>query len=355
MSENCFSRRALRVVYLLMLLSVLLTGCRDKITGPVNDTPGRRDYTWTVDTLAGSPWTSMDRLWGSSPTDLWANGGGGSMDNLIQHFDGSHWTTGIENKYGVYCAPDGIYGFGKDDIYFGTLGKGIWNFDGSKFAQIYAPTIGGSSMIAFENIWGDLPNDFYAFGAYGDENDYFNYPVIAHFLNGKWDTLNTDGIRGEVEHLYKSSADNKIYLQVVRGDNVADSTTIYEYDQGKYYKLYGNYWSQGFQGDISLIDNEVYFVLGNEIAVRVNNQFQNVLAVDNSNFYQRIWGRSSKDIFLMMTDGLAHYNGTDIQYLLQYGAPSQIFGAALFDNDVFFLIYEPQGGLSLVYHGTLKK
>ena len=79
------------------------------------------------------------------------------------------------------------------------------------------------------------------------------------------------------------------------------------------------------------------------------------MIVDNPNFYQKIWGRNTKDIFLMMVDGLAHCDGTDIQYVFRYGLGTQVFGAALFDQDVFFLIYESQTGLSLVYHGTLKK
>ncbi|MBK7227900.1 MAG: hypothetical protein IPH97_03270 [Ignavibacteriales bacterium] len=64
-----------------------------------------------------------------------------------------------------------------------------------------------------------------------------------------------------------------------------------------------------------MINNEVIFVLGNQIARSVNNKFQTFLNVTNSNFYQRIWGRNTKDIFLLMTDGLAHYNGTDVEYL----------------------------------------
>ena len=118
--------------------------------------------------------------------------------------------------------------------------------------------------------------------------------------------------------------------------------------------LYKNEWVQGLQADISLINGEVYFALGSEIAIRVDNKFQTVLKVDNPNFYQRIWGRNSKDIFLMMVDGLAHYNGTDIQYLFHYPFHTQVFGAALFDNDVFFLVYKSQGNLNLIYHGKLK-
>jgi hypothetical protein len=104
-----------------------------------------------------------------------------------------------------------------------------------------------------------------------------------------------------------------------------------------------------------LINNEVIFVLGNQIARRTNNQFHTILNVNNPNFYQRIWGRNVKDIFLLMTDGLAHYNGSDMEYLFYFNrTPStQIYGAALFEKDVFFLVDEAPSGLSLVYHGKL--
>lgn len=183
--------------------------------------------------------------------------------------------------------------------------------------------------------------------------------VIAHYYNGNWNMLNTKVLYGIVTRLYKNFPDNKIYLQVIGGQNLTDSTKIYEYIDGNYQKLYGNIWTKGLQADISLINSEVYFILGNEIAKRKNNQFQTILIVDNPNFYQRIWGRGSKDIFLLMTDGLAHFNGSDMQYLFHFtfgqATPwTQIFGAALFEREVFFLVYEPPTGLSLVYHGILK-
>ncbi len=67
-----------------------------------------------------------------------------------------------------------------------------------------------------------------------------------------------------------------------------------------------------------------------------------VLQVDNPKFYQRMWGRSSNDIFLLMTDGLAHFNGSNIEYLFNFTYPdtepcTQIFGAALFDKGVLVI------------------
>ena len=106
---------------------------------------------------------------------------------------------------------------------------------------------------------------------------------------------------------------------------------------------------------MSLIDGEVYFILGRKIAKRINNEFITVLNLGNTNFDNDIWGRSSKDIFLRMTDGLAHYNGSDIEYLLHFDKPrTQIFGAALFEKEVFFIVYESPTNLNLIYHGVLK-
>ena len=120
--------------------------------------------------------------------------------------------------------------------------------------------------------------------------------------------------------------------------------------------MYASEETWGKQADISLIDNKVYFILGNKIATRENDQFKTLVNVDNPNFYQRIWGRNSKDIFLLMTDGLAHYNGSDLKYLFYFNKTpqTQIYGAALFENEVFFTVYEASTDLKYIYHGTLK-
>jgi len=96
----------------------------------------------------------------------------------------------------------------------------------------------------------------------------------------------------------------------------------------------------------------------NRIATRSNNQFNTIVNVDNPNFYQRIWGRSANDLFLLMTDGLVHYNGGNMEYLFYFTEPgrkpwTQIFGVALFEDEVFFLVSEASPNLNLIYHGIL--
>jgi hypothetical protein len=324
--------------------------CSNPTDSTDNTKPGSRDYTWTVDTLNGIN-NPRFRMWGSSPTDIWATTSS-SFENSISHFDGSKWLSyGVNDLTNAHA----IFGFANNNIFIGTGDRGrIWKYNGTNWTVFAELTKDGQTYLVFDNLWGESPNNFFALGAYPDEYG-FNNSVIAHYLNGKWVMLNTEGLYGIVTDLYKNFSDNKIYLIVNGGTNLTDSTKIYELTEGKYQLLYGNIWTKGLQADIALINNEVIFVMGSQIARRVNNQFKTILNVNNSNFYQRIWGRNTKDLFLLMTDGLAHYNGNDVEYLFYFnnGPATQIFGAALFEKEVFFLVEESPTGLSLIYHGKL--
>ncbi len=340
----------------IITLIIMSISCNDNPVGPGNEPPpGRRDYTWTVDTL-DAPNNFYFRMWASSPSDIWLVSSS-NWDKSVVHYDGESWS-----YYGVNgMFPKSVYGFAENDIYVGSSGGGIWHYDGSTWTQIAKLTKDGHNNIVFDNMWGEASGDIYAFGAYPGEYGY-NNSVIAHFKDGIWEILNTDGLYGIVEHLYKNNRDNNIYLQVVEigGGRYIDSTHIYEYKQEQYNKLYSSVWTKGEQADISLLNDEVFFVLGNRIARRINDQFHTVVNVDNPNFYQRIWGRSSTDIFLLMTDGLVHYNGSNMEYLFHFNYPdakpwTQIYGAALFEEDVFFLVVEPTTNSKFVYHGKLNK
>ena len=340
-------------IILLFSITLLTFNSCDTPTEFIDDTvPGRRDYVWTVDTL-DAPGNFYYNLWGSSPTDVWTVSAS-NWEKSIFHFNGERWSA--YQVAGLFNMT-ALYGFSAENIFVGADNGSIWRYDGNNWNFFVRLKKEGADYFLFQNIWGESSNDFYAFGAAPDTSGGFNNSVISHYANGKWSMLNTDALRGNVVHLYKNKSDNKIYFRLTKigGIQHIDSTIIYEYNGSKYSKLYSSIEAKGFQADISLIDGDVYFILGNEIAKRVNNQFQTILNVNNPNFYQRIWGRNSKDIFLLMTDGLVHYNGTDLEYLFYFNVTpqTQIFGAALFPKEAFFLVYEAQTRQKLIYHGKL--
>ena len=343
----------LKTITIILLSFICFISCiKDNITEPEPE-PGRRDYVWTIDRI--DSFNPVYRIWGSSPTDIWAVSSGSLTDD-IHHFDGKNWSTD-----GIFrlLYPLSIWGFSSNNVYIGGANGKIWYFNGTKWNEMVSLTKDGHSDIFFDNIWGDSPNDLYAFGAYLDEKGYANNSVIAHY-NGSWSMLNTDGLIGIVERVFISE-DKLLYIRTNRSGagQFPDSTLIYKFYKGEYTKLYGNRWTKGLQADIGIINEEVYFILGNIIAKRINDQFDTILLIDDKNFYQRIWGRTSKDIFLLMTDGLAHYNGENVEYLFYFTYAedkpwTQIYGAALFENEVFFIVYEPTTHLNLIYHGTLE-
>jgi len=339
-------------IYFVSTVLLILNSCDTPTEYLENVTPGRRDYAWTIDTL-DAPNNFYYGMWGSSPSDIWTVSSS-NWDKSIFHFEGEKWSSSqVEGLFNL----NGIYGFAADNIYVGADNGSIWRFNGNSWNLSVRLKKEGTDYFAIQNIWGESPNNFYAFGAFPDSNGGYNNSVIAHFQNNKWSMLNTENIIGVVGNLYENKADGRVYLNTYRNSDGVyfDSTLIYEYTQGRYKQLYSSVWTKGTQADLSFINGEVYFVLGNVIARRRFNQFQTILNVTNSNFYQRIWGRNSKDIFLLMTDGLVHYNGTDLEYLFYFKVTpaTQIFGAALFPQDAFFLVYEAQTRQKLIYHGKL--
>ena len=79
-----------RWMYVLMALFLSSASCglfENKKVPPIP--PGRRDYTWTVDTLAYEPYGIEMDLWGANPKDVWMVTVNGL--HAIWHYNGSVW------------------------------------------------------------------------------------------------------------------------------------------------------------------------------------------------------------------------------------------------------------------------
>jgi hypothetical protein len=132
------------------------------------------------------------------------------------------------------------------------------------------------------------------------------------------------------------------------------TTKIYEYDR-KNLKLIYSYPPSNGGPTIAAIDGYPYLVIDKKIYRYFNGNMEFIFEVSDQNFGGVIWGRNRNDIFIRMQDGLAHYNGTDWQYLFKsIGQTALMPNSVIFDKDIFIPAKIRTTGYPIIYHGKLK-
>ena len=113
--------------------------------------------------------TSLFGIWGTSPSDVWAVGAGGT----IAHYDGAGWKL---SHSGTYADLNGIWGSSTTDVWAVGTGGTLVHFDGTSWSSVASPTT--SSLNA---IYGTSTTDIYAVG---DDDTRLHW-------NGTWTALPT--------------------------------------------------------------------------------------------------------------------------------------------------------------------
>ncbi|MGD8782677.1 MAG: hypothetical protein PVH88_27440 [Ignavibacteria bacterium] len=344
-----------------ILITILCTvfSCSDNpITPPEELEPGRRDYVWTVDTL-DMPMNYISSVWGASPDDVWAVGGAGTQYDRLLHYNGTEWET--YTKEIIWCTGNTLYGFSSNDVWMGggggwlDGGAGIWHYNGSKWSKNFIYNVDEAYITDVYDIWGSQSNDLYACG------------IIDYRIDGK------DNLRGFVLHY-----DGSIWKEVVRADfnsqfldvrkeqnkvyvfalkttlSACDTVVFYELNGSELKEIYSSPEDEIVFGNFHYINGKVYFLIAQDVYRYINGNFVEQFSLGHQNFGYQFYGRHEKDIFVRMRDGLAHYNGTDIEYL--YNFPLNMVSIrdepVLFENDVFFALRSE--AKNMVLHGRLE-
>lgn len=337
----------MKKIFILSLLIILPLSCSNPTDPYDNLQPGRRDYVWTVDTL-NIPFTVLTRIWGSSPTDVWAIGPGGDLDKTIYHFDGASWSNdGISRP----LSPTAIFGFSNSNVWIGGLGGDIWNYNGIDYLKIATVTIPNYNFVVFEDIWGEAPNNIYSVGFAQDGTTYRS--VILKYDGVSWKNIDTYKMRNSFIKIRRGrTTSNDFYILGVGNEPFAEDTSfIYSFSGSSLIQIYKGLSNVNEIAGIENINDEIYFLKGNKLFKYVNNNFQFFLDVGEPAAFL---GRSSRDIFLGKLNGISHYNGSDIQYLYQFNDPGiRIFMGIIFEKEVFFLVYDFNNSLNLIIRGKL--
>ena len=335
-------------------LAIILSpffSCNDNPLDPYETLlPGRRDYVWEVDTLA-IPFTILHEIWGSSPTDVWAIGPGGGLDKTIFHYDGEKWTNdGISRPISPLC----IWGFAQNDVWIAGFEGRIWHYNGNDWSEslhIKDPLFVYS---AFTDIWGENPNNIWTVGLLDSAN--IRKGLMYHYNGVKWKRINIDYTGGQLLKIRRGLKTSKNYYLtgLWESDVIGDSIKILEYNGGKHLKqLKISPFRYGKWMDVQEINDEIIFTINDELYTYENGNFKFFIKNPFPDSFQGIHGRNKKDIFWLMNDGITHFNGNNIEYLLKVNSSQRFARAVLFKNEVFFLAVEISTGLSLIYHGRL--
>lgn len=347
-----------KILIIVLAVVVIITGsCKDDGTGPENLEPGRRDYTWTVDTL-NMPMNFISAIWGSSPNDVWTVGGGGEDEDRLLHYDGNKWST-YKNE-SILCTGETIYGFSADNVWMGGGNDGrIWHYDGNKWSENYRYIVEGAYNVGINDIWGTQPNDVYACGITTSVISGITrwQGFILHFNGYTWQEVVRVSFNSQFIKI--RSEQNKTYVFAIRRSaEISDTISFYQLNGNELKEIYSASEEEITFGNFVIIDNQLYFWISNTVYFYRNNTFIKQFSIDNPNWWYYIFGRNSKDIFVSMRNGLAHYNGMNIEYLFKYpNIYHKIIGGepATFEKELFIGFYDMNLNKNLILHGKLKE
>ena len=145
--------------------------------------PGRRDYTWTVDSVYSAPGGWMNAIWGASANDVWICSAGGN--DKLWHYDGHKWSPWPEH---IGWSLESLYGFASDNIWMGANGP-IYHYDGQEWSLVYTYTIQGMGEPDIFDLWGTSPSNIYAVGTVLPDDGPPYRGFVWHYDGKNWKQL----------------------------------------------------------------------------------------------------------------------------------------------------------------------
>jgi len=330
-----------KVTFTAIVFVVLLNSCKATTSEPIEDnTPGSREYTWTVDTLI-TPDTYLLRFWGTSPTNLWATGIGVWSEYNLWHYDGSKWTKGNLKEFG-HISPNSIIGFSDNNIWLaGEQGK-IWNGDGKIWTESFKYNSGENRPVVFSGIWGDSPDNIYAVGAYNSliNNKDYNKGLILHYNGSKWQRVQLEENRYQFFHIYRENKVNSNYYLMGTATDYSDwSDTLkfFEFDGNRVREIYSQFYTSNTMLGMILMQGKIYFFINSDMCRYINGRFEVIKTIPGTNKGYVLGGRNENDLFFAMPEGIAHFNGTDLQIIYKKPEFTYIYHLAVFEKEVFIM------------------
>ena len=347
MRRSNHSCRILPVLLAGLMLASLAAGCLLNAGSDKELQPGTRDYTWSVDTLDNGPGYISD-LWGASPDDIWAVASGGF--HHLWHYDGQRWSSTPDTAQVVNSA-ECIFGLSADDIWAGGNDGEIFHYNGERWTEYYSYKPDSVYDVVITSIDGNTASNLFAAGVVfpNSESEPFAKGLLLHFDGNNWKkVLVTDfGVqfqRIRVKNnffiqgvkLHRESSEKTKTLYLLKYTSSSNNLLIVKKGLLKNLKRLklnniGNSISLIYKDSLYIKDNFIYKLNNNEI--------------------YDAFGRSRKDVFMTDDKKLFHYNGTNIEKLLDLD--SGVWRTLIFKNKIIFNIHHD--GENYIYRGIKNK
>lgn len=339
-------KKHLLITFALTLLFLNLT-CSNT-TGPEEEQPGRRDYVWTVDTI-NLPFSPFTDITGTSPNDVWVCSPG-EGDKIFYHYDGQSWQTDFIPRV---FSPLSISSLNKNAVWSSGFDGKIWFYNETIWSQYHTHNSGTDTSIILQEINGITSSEIYSVGQYyiGPKN---YWGIVLYYQKNSWSEVKISKTRTLFAKICKSN-NGKIYLWGLTQQDINENNfQFYELDGKNLKEIYsGSQNTNAEYGSLLQLDSETYFIIGYDFFSYDGNTFSKIGRLsDSPKFMNAGIGRSIKDIFLGMRDGIAHYNGKNTVYLIQSHENVFVRKGLIFEKEVFFLGRDVNGN-NLIFRGKL--
>ncbi|AKU97411.1 hypothetical protein AKJ09_04075 [Labilithrix luteola] len=270
---------------------------------------------WCPVSTGIDPRFALTSVWGSSKSDVWAVGSGGT----IVHYDGSKWNA---VPSGVQSTLYAVWSSGPKDVWAAGSSKVVLHStDASTFTPVPVSEEGVGRVFA---MWGTLPGELFVGGEPHEQfnpdlealvsSNWFRRPSgdadsaweLLQGFEGQWPAATIRAIWGSSANDLWVSADNSTELPWMRG-------VLMHRDGGGVWKSVDSQSSRVLESIWGSSANDVWAV-GDEGTLRhftAGAERWAVVTPPSSAALHAIWGSSANDVWAVGDLGtVIHYDGT---------------------------------------------